>query len=318
MSKNKKYGKGITLIVLCVLVIGLFAAYKMMDAQQKNAADDTEDTGDDVIMLIDRTSNEVSEISYRLGEGETAAFLRSASSGAWVCADEPQFPLDQTTVGAMAAAICRIGVYRQLESGDTGEYGFDAPALTVSLKYTDGDAYNYAIGDVNPVSGYRYFKDLDTGAVYTIAAALYDYFNYTLEDMFVYDMLPADMEADYITSFDLSGDTVTDADSIAALYEIYEALAPTAYADPYADADESAGYGIGAMTLTVSYKRAVSLEDGSTTRVPAAFAISFGDTAEDGRVYYKLSTSDVIYLAEAETVNALREAFVTSETELGK
>lgn len=319
MSKKKKHGKGISLIVLCVLVIGMFAAYKMMDAQQKNVSDDTADTGDDVIMLIDRTSDAVAEITYRLGEGETLALLCSASTGVWVYADEPQFPLNQTTVGTMAAAICRIGAYRQLESGDTGEYGFDAPALTVSVKYTDGDAHSYAIGDVNPVSGYRYFKDLDTGAVYTIAAALYDYFNYTLDDMFVYDTLPEDIEADYITSFELSGDTVTDADGIASLYEIFTALAPSAYADSYADEEEADEYGIGSLTLTVSYKRAVEISDDSgntsTTRIPATFAISFGDTAEDGRVYYKLSASDVVYLADAETVNALRDAFLPAESE---
>lgn len=313
---KKKSGKIVPLLVMAVLIVGLFAAYKMMDAKTPSATDSA-DTGDSVIMLIDRTSAEVATISYRLGEGDTYEFSIRPDTGAWAYADEPHFPLNQTTVGTMAAAICRIGAYRHLEDGDTGEYGFDTPDLTVTVGYTDGTECRYAIGDVNTVTGYRYFKDLDSGAVYTIAAALFDYFDYTLDDLFVYDTLPGDIESAHITSFTVAeGDSVTeitDADAVTAMYAAFTALAPSAYADPYADETESAAYGIGACTLTVSYKRAVQITDASgaasTTRIPATFSIDFGNTAEDGRVYYKLSTSDVIYLAEAEKVDALMKAF---------
>ncbi len=319
---KKKSSKLAPLVVMVVLVIAMFAAYKMMDAKNTPAVDSA-DTGDSVILLIDRTSSEVTALSYAIGDGETYAFSLRTNTGAWSYVNEPQFPLDQTTVATMAAAICRIGAYRHLEEGDTGEYGFDAPSLTVTVEYTDGTVCRYAIGDENPITGYRYFKNLDTDAVYTIAAALYDYFDYTIDDLFVYDTLPSDIEAAHITSITWTeGDTVTevtDADAISAMYTAYTALAPSAYADPYADEAESAAYGIGSVTLTVSYKRAVEVTDAngavSTTRIPATFAVHFGNTAEDGRVYYKLSTSDVIYLAEAETVEAILAATVPAPTE---
>ncbi len=322
-TKKKKNGKIVTLVILCAVVVLLFVAYKMIDAQNDTPAVPS-DTGDDVIMVIDRASADVASITYRVADGETYTFNCNATTGVWSYADEVHFPLNQTTVSAMASAICRIGAYRHLEDGDTGAYGFDAPALTVSVKYTDGAAYNYALGDVNTASGYRYFKDLDTGAVYTIAATLYGYFDYTLDELFVYDTLPADIEADYITSVTLADGTgtteITDADGIAAVYAAYTALAPTAYADVYADAEESAAYGIGSLTLTVAYKREVAISNDSggtsTTRIPVTFTVSFGDSAEDGRVYYKLSESDVVYLAEAETVNALLDAFETVGQEI--
>ncbi len=304
--KKKKTGKILPLVILCVLIAAMFIAYKAAQSSQKNAEDTSADTGNDVIMLIDRTSAEVASIAYQIGNGDAYAFRRDAQTGAWVYDAEPHFPINQTTVGTMAAAICRIGAYRHLEEGDTGVYGFAAPALEIAVVYTDGAVHRYQIGDVNPMSGQRYFKDVDTGAVYTIAAALYDYFDYTLDALFVYDILPSEIEAANITSFALAGCTVTDASVIAQMYELYTALAPKVYADIYADEAELSAYGIGEKVLTVSYQKTVELADGSgTARIPATFEIFFGGTDADGRVYYQLSTSDIIYLAEAETVSAL-------------
>ena len=316
MSTKKKNSKSTTLISLFLTVLALFIIYMAIE-KRNSLPDEAPDTGDEVIMVIDRTAADVSEITYRIADGETYTFHHNATTGAWAYADEVHYPLNQTTVASMASAICRIGAYRHLEDGDTGVYGFDKPSLTVSVSYADGAVHSYAVGDVNTASGYRYFKDVDTGAVYTIAATLYEYFDYTLDDLFVYDTLPADIEVDYITSVTLADSTgsteITDADGIASVYEAYTALAPTAYADPYADEEESAAYGIGSLTLTVAYMRevAVSADSGSasTTRIPVTFTISFGNSAEDGRVYYKLSESDVVYLAETEDVDALMKAF---------
>ncbi len=311
MKKKKKNGKAVSLLLLLLAVVGLFAVYRILSAQTAQPSDETGDTASDVIMLIQRTPAEVAQIAYT-ADGVTYGFVCDPAAGTWTYKEDPRFPLNQTTAANMAAAICQIGVFRELEEGDQGEYGFDVPALTVSVKYTDGLTCEYAVGDLNKITGNRYFKDLSTDKVYVISAALMQYFDYTLPDLFTYDTLPTDMEPSYITSVVLhtadSEKTFAENEDCTALYGLFTALVPTQYADWYADEAEKAAYGIGSLTMTVSYKRAVTISDESgntnTTRIPAEYTVTFGNTVGDS-VYYMLSGSDVVYTVSSDKVDAI-------------
>ncbi len=311
VKRKKKNGKTVALIVLLLAVAGLFVVYKMVVAETAQSADETGDTAQDVIMLIERTPAEVEKLSYA-ADGATYEFVCDSAAGTWMYAADAHFPLNQTSVASMAAAICQIGVFRELEEGDSGEYGFDAPALTVSVKYTDGTEYSYAVGDLNRVTGNRYFKDLTTEKVYIVSDALLQYFDYTLTDLFTYDTLPADIETSYITSVALNAageeKEFTDADDCAALYSLFTALAPAQYADWYADASEKTAYGIGSLVMTIRYKRAVTITDesgnGNATRIPAEYTVVFGNTVGES-VYYMLNGSNVVYTVSSDKVDAI-------------
>ncbi len=319
-KKKKKNGKKLSLILLLLAVVGLFVVYKIVSAQTAQSPDETTDTAD-VIMLIQRTPAEVAEISYTVDD-VTYGFVCDPTTGTWTYTEDAHFPLNQTPVASMAAAICQIGVFRELEEGDQGEYGFDAPVLTVSVKYTDGAAYSYAVGDLNRVTGNRYFKDLMTEKVYVVSAALLQYFEYTLTDLFTYDTLPTDIEPSYITSVVMnaagSEKTFAENEDCTALYELFTALAPTQYADWYADEAEKTAYGIGSLSMTVSYKRAVTISDESgntnTTRIPAEYTVTFGNTAGDS-VYYMFSGSDVVYTVSSDKVDAILQYGTAKATE---
>ncbi len=296
---NKK--KLLPLLGLLVLVLALFIGYKAVQSATLGTPAETTAAGGEVTMILERTSSEVRSLSYTVG-GETITLLCPAASADWKVDGEGAFPLNQETARRMAAAISSIGVYRTLDGGDTGVYGFDTPACTVRVLFADGEAHAYAIGDVNSASGNRYLKDLDTGAVYTISPALLPYFQYTLTDLFVYDTLPDDIEAAYVTSAALDGRESADADDIAAVYEAFTGLRPVKYADWSGTDEAAAAWGIGASTLTISYKRAVTVTDTSggesTSRIPASYTVVFG-TPQDGRIPYRLPGSGVIYLADA-------------------
>lgn len=310
-KKKKKYGKIVGLAALIAVVLALLIVYRVLIGQEANLPADTGASDTDVIMIVNRKPADVSALSYSRGETEYA-FTRHAATGVWSYAADTTFPLNQTPVSTIAAAVSAIGVYRELGE-DTGVYGFDAPVLTFSVSYTDGAALNYAVGDLNSATGNRYLKDVDAGLVYTVSPSILDCFASTIEDMLLYDTLPADIETDYITGITLTANgesmEITDEAGITELYGLFTTLAPSEYADWHADAEEKAAFGIGSLTLTVDYKRTAAVADESSatsaSRVPTTYTVRFGNTTEDGKVYYTLGKSDIVYLIYAEQVDKI-------------
>ena len=311
-KKKKKYGKLVGLAALIAVILSLLIIYRVLIGQETPPAD-TGSTDTDVTMIVNRKPSEITSLTYSRGETEYT-FTCHTATGVWSYAADTAFPLNQTPVSTMASAVAAIGVYRELGE-DTGVYGFAEPVLTFSVTYADGAALSYAVGDLNSATGYRYLKDVDAGLVYTIAPTLLDYFSYTLEDMLLFDTLPTYIEPDYITSVTLHADgeekAITDEAGVTALYELFTTLAPSEYADWSADEDEMAAFGIGSLTMTIDYKRTAAVADESSatssSRVPASYTVRFGDTTEDGKVYYTLGKSDIVYLIYAEQVDKILE-----------
>lgn len=311
---RKKKNKALPFIVIVALIAVLFVVYKVLSAQNTPAVDET--VNNDVEMIIDRPVEEVSRVSYRILDEKELTFAFNSATGLWSLTDDTSYPLDQQTVQYMAAAICSIGVYRTLEGGDTGVYGFSDPLCTISVTYTDGAKYNYAIGDRNSNSGNYYFKDLDRGKVYTVSEQLIPYFSYTLEDLFVYETLPTDISTEYITSVTLAqgekSSKTEDADKCAAAYELFTTLTPTQYADWHTDDATQKKYGMGESALTIAYKKSVTVSDASgnenKTRVASTYKVTFGKPTDDGYIPYSLGTSKVIYLADAKILTDLAAA----------
>lgn len=321
-TKKKKNPLLLPLALTAAIAV-LFIVYKMMDANNQYASTQstTADSAASVTMILERDVSDVRALSYTW-DTESGSFHWNTTSGAWEYDDDPSFPLVQDTVSYMAAAISSIGVYRTLDTGDTGDYGFDTPAATVSVSFADGESHAYAIGDLNAMSGYRYLKDLDTGTVYTIAAALLPYFQVSRADLFTYDALPTDIESSYITKIALTTPLntreTTDSDVTKQLYTKFQLLKPMEYAD-YSGTDEAKErYGIGAASMEISYKRSVSVTDSSgnetTTRIAASYTVLFGDITDDGKIPYMIGDSTVIYLADATVWDSIESCFTEAET----
>lgn len=309
---KKKSNKALALILMACAAAALLIGYRLLSAQNSGAPSDTAATND-VTMILERNASEVSALSYTFS-GETLSFV--CSGGVWSCKDDPSFPLDQTPVSQMAAAISSIGVYRTLDTGDTGEFGFDAPAAEITVSFSDDKTYRFAIGDQNPMSGNRYLIDRDSGTVYMISAALLSYFRYVQADLFLYDTLPSDIEAAYIDSARLLSDDAEKSlrvEEAETFFSVFQRLAPSEYADWHGDSETLSRYGIGHASLTVSYKRAVTITDTSgnenTTRVAASYTVRFGTVTEDGKIPYTIGDSAVVYLADAKLYDELNDCF---------
>lgn len=316
-SKTRKKDNPLILpLALIAAIAVLFSVYKMMDTQNQAATADTADTAAEVIMILERDVSEVRALRYTYN-GETNSFTWNGTTGAWEYDKDKAFPLMQDTVSTMAAAISSIGVYRTLDTGDTGAYGFDTPAAEISVTFADGAVHSFAIGDLNSMSGYRYLKDTESGTVYTIAPALLPYFQVTLADLFTYDTLPTDIEATYIESVTLNraGEekVASDSEITQNIYTKFQLLKPMEYAD-YSGTDEAMEqYGIGESSLKIAYKRAVTVTDTSgsenTTRIAASCTVRFGTVTEEGKLPYVIDGSDVIYLTDAADLDAIEDCF---------
>ncbi len=316
-NKKKKTSPILMPLILVGAIAVLFLVYKVIDAQnQKNLVNNITSDETDVTMILERAAEDITAVGY-CWNGEDNSFTWNSRTGLWELDGAKNFPLQQEPITTMAGALASIGVYRTLEDGDSGLYGFDSPEAEVRISFKDGVTKRFAIGDLNTVSGNRYFKDLDSGAVYTIAAALLPYFQYTLEDLFSYASLPTDIEASYIDSVTLSMNgtekKITDTEKTKSFYTKFQLLTPSEYAD-WSGSDEAlTKYGIGEGSLTISYKKAVTVTDTSgnsnTTRIASTYKVRLGKTTAEGKIPYMIDGSDVIYLTDAADLDMIAELF---------
>jgi len=318
MAKKHK-NKALPLIVLVLILAGLLIGYSALSrANDRREAEElaAEQAANAVTMIAEYDYTTTSKLSYQPAGGEKLTFL--ASAGAWSYADDAKFPLNQTIVTQMAAAVSQIGVITEVTEGTPADYGLDAPLYTIEIAYADGTAHTYRIGDYNSFNGANYFS-MD-GDMYMVASALTSYFDYTLEELLKLDTVPSSdwAELGYVSEITVSNGestaVITEDEAKSAAIDAIGKVRLTNCADYYADADEKSAYGItSGASVTVKYKKAVTTADESgnenTTYLDTSWTLNIGSSAEGG-TYAAPANSDIVYLiteAEANAVLALAQ-----------
>jgi len=303
--KKKKKNPLILPLLLVVLIAAVFTVYKVLDLQaKKSAGEDQSSSG--VTMILERDVADVNALRYKYG-GEDLSFVWDGIKGMWEYPAEKAFPLAQEPLTAMAGAISMIGVNRTLDTGDTGNYGFENPVLEVTVSFKDGTSRSFAVGDLNTVSGNRYLKDLDNGSVHMASPNLLTFFEYSLADLFTYDSLTSDIEVSFMDSAVLKTESgeikIQDKTQLETLYAKFRMFNPMEYADWSGTEEAHSRFGIGTSSLTIHYRRAVQMTDASgnetTARVASQYSVRFGNVREDGKIPYVIDGSEVVYLADA-------------------
>ncbi|MBO5362911.1 MAG: DUF4340 domain-containing protein, partial [Clostridia bacterium] len=139
MNKRKKKNKYLPLIVLLIFVVVMAVAYTMLSsANDKKAAEQAAaDAAANAVEMI-------AEYDYTTTVGLT--YQRAGSdpvklqvvNGQWKLTDDENFPVNQTTVAAMANAIASIGIRNHVTEGDPADYGLAEPAYTIEVTYDGG------------------------------------------------------------------------------------------------------------------------------------------------------------------------------------
>lgn len=205
MSNQQKRTFRILLAIAVVLAVALAAVliYKNQAAQAQAEAE-AQAEADAVITQ----EQEYNALSYNNGSATLSFTLDE--NGSWVWADDPTFPLDQTTVTAIVDLISSLTPQQTITDGDTLEaYGLDNPTATLTASGADGASLTLSLGKTT-TDGQSYYMMMneDESTVYIIAGTLYDYLSTPIYDMCILPEIP-DLAEENLDSITVTGTVTT-------------------------------------------------------------------------------------------------------------
>lgn len=258
--------------------------------------------------------------------------------GSWIWADDPEFPLDDSTITYIIQILQSLKPQQTITDGDTLEaYGLDQPSATLTATDAEtGETLKLTFGKATTdgTSYYMLMNDAES-PVYIVSDTLYNYLSTPIYDMCVLPELPVLTEEtlnsltiqgavettltaahNESTSTDetdgedgeetssvtwTSGETdVTDNETFQSLLDELSTLSFTKCADykPSDEAVELCGFGSPTAVLTASY-----VTDSGTE---GTLTLTLGTKNVDGDSYYaRMDDDTTIYLLSASAVSAL-------------
>lgn len=258
--------------------------------------------------------------------------------GSWIWADDPEFPLDDSTITYIIQILQSLKPQQTITDGDTLEaYGLDQPSATLTATDAEtGETLKLTFGKATTdgTSYYMLMNDAES-PVYIVSDTLYNYLSTPIYDMCVLPELPvlteetlnsltiqgavettltaAHNESTSIDKTDgedgeetssvtwTSGETdVTDNETLQSLLDELSTLSFTKCADykPSDEAVELCGFGSPTAVLTASY-----VTDSGTE---GTLTLTLGTKNVDGDSYYaRMDDDTTIYLLSASAVSAL-------------
>lgn len=304
---TKKKNKLIPLIAMLLVVAALGAVYFILDRMDLNAEPET-DSG--VFSIQSKSTDDIVSLTFNDKNGDAITFVKEESL--WYYKDEKDFPVDQSAVTELLSGLGTILATREFDE-DNGNFGLDAPQNVISATYAEdeGDTVvTYTIGDTNSFNSGTYIRDDATGKIYlgssNPASAFADKVknDFIKLDIAAYDVEPTSTHTVTVTGADGSQNIITDVDGIEEfLGDPFGNIDCTDWVEYNCDDADMAKYGItkgsDRASILLNYKTTVSVtdENGESTpmRQEATYNIWFGDTLEDGSVYYTITDSSFVY-----------------------
>lgn len=171
-------------LVLAVFIVGTVILQRInanKEAAQSTTAPET------VAAEMDKAS--ISGIAYAY-EGESLRFTKDGEN--WKVADDPNFPLNESKITAMADALAKVTAKRTAADtmASAADFGLAEPALTVTATLADGTKTTLRFGDKNSVTGDTYLNVEGSPTVYTVASTVPGKFNYKLYALIADEAFP--------------------------------------------------------------------------------------------------------------------------------
>lgn len=137
-------------------------------------------------------------LSYYNGSATLSFTLDEA--GNWIWADDPEFPLDDATVTAVAGELSGLRFQQTLPATESMEdYGFTSPAATLTATNSRGVTQTLVFGKTT-TDGDSYYLQMngDESTVYIVADTLCKYMDTPIYNMCVLPELPDLSEANLL------------------------------------------------------------------------------------------------------------------------
>lgn len=197
----KRPAKLIIMLIVLVLVIGGYIQMKNMPEKQPDITDDGASTLRYAANSI--SYDAITKLSYE--NGNSIISLKKNGEN-WVLDMENAPAIDGELATSIVKSIATPSSPNRLENVSKekfAEYGLSEPTLRVIV--TEGEKISeFIFGNYNATIGEYYFCDASApDTVFTIESSIKELFSNALEDLLIYDTLPA-IKADSITSFSLN------------------------------------------------------------------------------------------------------------------
>ena len=265
-------------------------------------------------------------LSYDNGSA-TLSFAVDADSGQWYWADDPDFPLDGTTVNTICNLLTELKPQQTLTAEeDLDSYGLESPRATLTATRGDVSVLTLAFGKAT-TDGTSYYAamDGDEDTLYIFADTLYQQMSTAIYDMMELPQLPVLTEesiqsitlegavstvltaqrdeADETTAWRCGGKDVTEDPAVKALLEDLEGMTLVKCVD-YKPSDQAValcGFDEPAAGLQVIYRTEAGTEQ--------SLSVSIGAQALGGDGYYaRINSDSTVYLVASESVDGLLAA----------
>lgn len=329
---KRKNKLGLLMACLVLLIVGAVAAIKMN-------ADTTAETETAESVTIFALEDGDITLSWT---NEDALLTFRKSEDIWSYPEDEAFPLDDSILNLMTAALSKISATKTIENPEElSQYGLLEPQCTITVVQGDTET-EILLGDETGLGGSRYLS-LGDGSVYLVDSTILDDFSYGLLDLVDMEAIP-DMSAPV---------SVTVENRDTALIFDYLADSGRAYSDSYvwflnqgddyvtldteltenylsavtelswlrcvsyqADKAQLTDYGLNnpAVVVTVQYIETTQQatnetdEDGETVyetvEEEKTFVLELGDDTDEG-CYARIQGSDMVYLVDSTVVDTL-------------
>ena len=303
-------------LLLCVLAV-MIGGY--FGVQQLNRTESVLETADS----FDLTAKAIGDLTGLSWTKDETVYSFVYDNDTWTTADQPSWPVLQSSVQTMAENLISLQANRKLENvKNLADYGLESPVFTVTASWKDGTQTTYNMGDATPFAdGYYLSISGQDGIIYTIASSLLDTFNKTQKDLTAKEAIPSVSDASRLSvgsAFDavrketsitvdpdqLWYDTHTnaplDGSQIDTLISEVKEIAWDDLVTANADEDMLAQWQLNEESAV-----AVTLSGGDES-----LKILLGAQNEDGDHYARLPGSAMVYTVESSGISDLLSASV--------
>ena len=306
-----------TLVLLLGILVGLGILLAVVSAVKRSSAqrEAEEAAAQDAASVITETEAAYSSLTYDNGNATLSFHLDEA--GKWVWSDDPEFPLDDSTIQSILTLLTNLKPQQTITEGDTLEaYGLDQPFATLTAAKPDGGTLTISLGNTT-TDGNSYYMLMNEqeSPVYIISNSLYTEMSKTIYDMCDLPELPQLTEENLqsvtvegaastllrpIDKETSSGEDVTGSADTASLLAELGALTFTKCVD-YKPTDEAAalcGFDAPQATVTILY-----LND---TGTEGTLTLTFGSENLDQTGYYvRMEGDSTIYQMDTASVDTI-------------
>jgi len=294
---TKKTNKTLPLIILLAVCVLIGAAYFVIKMLDLNAEPEKEST---VVAIQSKSIEKLLSVTFTDKNGEVLTLVKE--SGVWYIESDKIFPVSQTKVNEMISTLGTLLASRTIDS-DTGNFGFDKPQNVISATYAEDSgtsSVKYTIGDQNSFNSGTYLRDDISSKIYICSSDPAKNFLVEKNELIELDIPAADVEDASTNTITITGtngklNVITDDTAIEEfLGDPFNNVDCTDWVAYGCEDDDMLEYGI-----TKSEDKPGVLLNYLTTidniRTPATYNIWFGDTLEDGSVYYTITGSTIVY-----------------------